>query len=284
MSETRPVISLRDGTAFRRAFGDMAAFSEFASDALGEMVRVTSVRTELRGRGRLTWPLAHAGLGGDDDARALRVEFWLLGETGYRERAARAHATAWADRAAKASGGPAMRVATIAVVVPRARRAQQDGRAARYDDGESAPAWECAVDHGDRLVFVRPWVDEAEAPPRLRRWFSLFVASDAGRVASELARDETTRRVIDAIDRRTMSLHELEAVLDASLWEEHLARTYRAARRRGYREGLMSNVLEAMTESGHLVDDRVRAWAAGATVDELRRVIDALRGGGGGSG
>ncbi|MFO0608820.1 MAG: hypothetical protein U0324_36975 [Polyangiales bacterium] len=282
MPAKRPVVSLRYGTALRRAFGEAAVFSAFVSDVLGEPVRVAGVRTELRGRGRVPVPMAIAGLGGDDEARALHVELWVLHELAYRERAERAHATAWADRAAAGRGVTTKRVATVVVVVPLQREPEPGERAARYFD-ELPAVSERVGEGGGRMVFVAPWATGGDVPARLRGWFELFVACDVGEVTEEAAGDAMTRRVLHAIERHAMSWAELEAGLDESLWEEELAKRFRAARRRGYREGLAENALAAMAERGCAVDAEVRAWAARAGVEELRRVVDALRSGGGGS-
>jgi len=280
---TRPVFSLRYGTAFRKAFGDAAVFSRFVSDVLGEPVQVASVRTELRGRGRVPVPMAVAGLGGDDVARGLRVEVWLLREHDHRHQAERAHATAWCDRGeAGRAGRSEQRVATIVVVVPLAERGKKGEAGARYLRDEALPPWAEAGSSGDRVVFLAPWA-EAQAPARVRTWCALIVASDAGVVRAEDEGDAMTRQVLDAIDRRRAPLWELEAVLDESLWAGTLAKAFRRGRKEGYREGLRKNVLEAMAAKGYRVDERVRAWAAEAEEDELRVVADALRGDGGGS-
>jgi len=281
MAEKRPVVALRYGTALRRAFGDAAVFSAFVSDVLGEPVRVASVRAELRGRGRVPVPIAIAGLGGDDEARGLRVELWVLHEVAYRERAERAYATAWADRAAAEHGAAAKRVATVVVVVPLAREPARGRRAAQYANALDAVV-ERAGEGGGRMVFVAPWAEGEAVPEALRAWCELFVASDVGAVAEEAARDAMTRQVLHAIERRAMRWGELEAALDESLWEEELARRFREARQRGYREGLAENALAAMQARGCEVDAEVRAWAGRAGVEELRQVVDALRGGGGG--
>ncbi len=280
MLPKRPVVSLRYGTALRRAFGDADVFSAFVGDVLDEPVHVASVRTELRGRARLSVPTAIAGLGGDEEARRLRVELWALREVAYRERAARAHATAWTDRAA-APGAMATRVVTVVVVVPLERVPRPGERAARYVDALPAVSEE-GTEHDGRCVFVAPWTTTDEVPARLRAWFELFVACDVGQAPDDAACDARTRRVLHAIERRAMRLAELEAALDESLWEEELARRYHEARRRGFREGLMKNALAAMSERGLLVDAAVRAWAERASVEELREVVAALRGRGGG--
>jgi len=87
MAAKRPVVALRYGTALRCAFGEAAVFSAFVIDVLGEPVRVASVRAELRGRGRVPVPMAIAGLGGDDEARGLRIDVWLLRELDPRSKA-----------------------------------------------------------------------------------------------------------------------------------------------------------------------------------------------------
>lgn len=280
---TRPVFSLRYGTAFRKAFGDAAVFSRFVSDVLGEPVQVVGVRPELRGRGRVPVPMAVAGLGGDDVARGLRVEVWLLREHDHRHQAERAHATAWSDRGEAGSAGRSgQRVATIVVVVPLAERGKKGEAGARYLRDEAMPPWADAGSGVDRVVFLAPWA-EGDVPARVRTWCALIVASDAGVVRAEDEGDATTRQVLDAIDRQCAPLWELEAVLDESLWAGALAEAYRRGRDEGYREGLQTNVLEAMAAKGYRVDEGVRAWVARAEEDELRVVADAMRGDGGGS-
>jgi hypothetical protein len=279
----RTVLSLRYGTAFRRAFGDAAVFSRFVSDVLGEPVQVASVRTELRGRGRVSAPMAVAGLGGDDAARGLRVEVWLLREHDHRHQAERAHATAWSDRIEAGSAGRSgQRVATVVVVVPLAERGKKGEVRARYLRDDALPPWTEAGSGCDRVVFLAPWA-EGEVPARVRAWCALIVASDAGVVRADDAGDAMALRVLDAIDRQRAPLWELEAVLDESLWAATLAKAYRRGRDEGYRKGLRKNVLEAMAAKGYRVGAEEHAWVARAQEDEQRVVAEALRGDGGGS-
>ncbi len=267
------VLPLRYGTSFRKVFREREVFNQLARDASGVEVEVGAVRDELRGRGRPGVIESIAGLGGDDLARRLRVELWLLRDLRSEELADRAHATAYSDRGAddaKVHDRPQILTIAVIVTVPGCKPPRYS--VAELVRGEPVDLPVIAPARRDRIVLLNPLVIDERTPPSLRPWLALLADMENREVDEERYPAPTFQRLLQLASRERAPLWELEAILDESLWEGELAGQHR----RGYARGLRRGVVESLEAQGFRVDASVRAWLKRASDEEVRSLAAAL--------
>lgn len=271
------VVPLRYGTVFKKAFSDHEVFSAFASDVLGQTIRVETVQQEYRYPEAVGAVDIEYDLFGEDVEHRVIVELQHVREPDFFDRFLHYHAVGIIEQATShAVYRPARTVFTIVVLTTEPRDATVRFSVAVSDPCPVTEQGKRLGVYRHRLVFLNPKVINAETPPAARRWMELIADSLDGEVEEARYADPLMQRILGRIRDRTLTPAELALVKDEAAWDE----VQRDARLDGRLEGMLEGALRearamlfALAQaSGLALDAEAKARIEGCQdVDVLRR-------------
>jgi hypothetical protein len=214
------VIPLRYGTIFKKAFGDRAVFSRFASDVLGVPIDVPVVHTEYSypeavGRVKVEYDLF-----GEDPTHRVIVEMQHIREDDLFDRFLHYHLVGVVEQAAGHTEYRASRVVyTLVLLTREPREPHLHFSVAVSDMDPTNERGERIGVYRHRMVFLNARVINEKTPARVRPWLELIADSLDGEVDETRYADPLQQQVLRAAQRSTVSPDELARIKDEASWE-----------------------------------------------------------------
>ena len=241
------VIPLRYGTIFKKAFGDRAVFSRFASDVLGVPIDVPVVHTEYSypeavGRVKVEYDLF-----GEDPTHRVIVEMQHIREDDLFDRFLHYHLVGVVEQAAGHTEYRASRVVyTLVLLTREPREPHLHFSVAVSDMDPTNERGERIGVYRHRMVFLNARVINEKTPARVRPWLELIADSLDGEVDETRYPDPLQQQVLRAAVRTTVSPDELARIKDEAAWENMLTSKELKARH----ETLRASVLRVLARRG----------------------------------
>lgn len=271
------VVSLKYGTAFKKAFGDPIVFSAFVHDALGIDFHTDHVEQE-----RAFQPIyGHVDIKYDlfaeDAERRIVVELQHVRDDESFDRFLYYHLIGQAEQIQGADEYRFRRTVYTLVVLTRWPKnpdlrfdvAFQNGDLQRLD-GRPLNVYR------HRLVFVNARGVTAETPAPLRRWLELIEDSLDQRVDETKYPEEALQRALRTVERTRLSPQEAFRLKDEATWEIAKQEAREEGETLGKAEGLREAVLSLCKVFGVILTPNQQTHLAAMDSQQLPPLLQQL--------
>ena len=278
------VISLRYGTAFKKAFRDPEVFTAFVRDATGVSIDITEVQQEYSYKETIGRVKIEYDLFAEDTKHRTIVELQHIRDDDTFERFLYYHIIALIDQVHGHQRYAFDRDVITLVVLTRDirdKRWQFDWAEVNFDVHNVQGTALGIFNH--RLVFVNARRVSATTPAALRPWLEMVEDSLDGKVDEGRFTNDLLQRVIQRIRVDRVDPEEAMRLKDEATWEVAKADARADGERKGRADGLADGLAEGekkgrimamkdaarrLVDAGHSPEDAARLL--GITVEDLQ--------------